>query len=126
MKVASKMSRKYFIFRSIGAAFFLLFLQMYMNAFAQGIPVNSNLYSSEIKLIKTALFFRKNIHLQVGISSSSPLSTAIFQAGAYGVYGICSFSTDYNNSYRLGYGIGYRFEFKNNMGINLNYLHHQL
>jgi hypothetical protein len=82
--------------------------------------------SSEIKRIKTALFFRKDIHLQAGISSSSPLSTAIFQAGAYGVYGICSFSTDYNNSYRLGYGVGYLLSFENNMGLNLNLERHSL
>jgi hypothetical protein len=82
--------------------------------------------SSEIKHIKTVLFFRKNIHLQAGISSSSPLSTAIFQAGAYGVYGICSFSTDYNNSYRMGYGLGYSLSFENNMGLNLNLERHSL
>ena len=55
MKVVSKMSRKYFIFRSIGAAFFLLLLQMYTYAFAQGIPANSNLYNSEIKLNGVAI-----------------------------------------------------------------------
>lgn len=87
--------------------------------------VNDNFYkndidSAEIRRIKTEYFLRKNIHLQAGISSSSPLSSAVLQAGAFGVYGILSVSTDYNNSYRMGYGIGYNYEFENNMGLNIN------
>jgi len=80
----------------------------------------NNIDSAEIRRIKTEYFLRKNIHLQAGISSSSPLSSAVFQAGAFGVYGIFSVSTDYNNSYRMGYGIGYNYEFENNMGLNMN------
>lgn len=80
----------------------------------------NNIDSAEIRRIKTEYFLRKNIHLQAGISSSSPLSSAVFQAGAFGVYGIFSVSTDYNNSYRIGYGIGYNYEFENNMGLNIN------
>ncbi len=80
----------------------------------------NNIDSAEIRRIKFEYFLRKNIHLQAGISSSSPLSSAVFQAGAFGVYGIFSVSTDYNNSYRMGYGIGYNYEFQNNMGLNIN------
>lgn len=80
----------------------------------------NNIDSAEIRRIKTEYFLRKNIHLQAGISSSSPLSSAVFQAGAFGIYGIFSVSTDYNNSYRMGYGIGYNYEFENNMGLNIN------
>lgn len=76
--------------------------------------------SAEIRRIKTEYFLRKNIYLQAGISSSSPLSSVLLQAGAYGFYGIFSVSTDYNNSYRMGYGIGYNYEFENNMGLNIN------
>jgi len=80
----------------------------------------SNIDSAEVRRIKTEYFLRKNIHLQAGISSSSPLSSVLFQVGAYNFYGIFSLSTDYNNSYRMGYGIGYNYEFENNMGLNIN------
>ena len=80
----------------------------------------SNLDSAEMRRLKTEYFLRKNIHLQFGVSSSSPLSSAVLQAGAFGLYGIFSVSTDYNNSYRMGYGIGYNYDFENNMGLNIN------
>jgi len=80
----------------------------------------NNIDSADIRRIKTEYFLRKNIHLQAGVSSSSPLSSVLFQAGAYNFYGIFSLSTDYNNSYRMGYGIGYNYEFENSMGLNIN------
>lgn len=80
----------------------------------------SNIDSAEMRRLKMEYFLRKNIHLQFGVSSSSPLSSAVLQAGAFGVYGIFSVSSDYNNSYRMGYGIGYNYEFDNNMGLNIN------
>ena len=80
----------------------------------------SNLDSVIMRRLKTEYFLRKNIHLQFGVSSSSPLSSAVLQAGAFGLFGIFSISTDYNNSYRMGYGIGYNYDFENNMGLNLN------
>lgn len=86
----------------------------------------NNIDSAEIRRIKTEYFLRKNIHLQTGVSSSSPLSSVLFQVGAFGVYGIFSVSTDYNNSYRMGYGIGYCYEFENNMGLNINAERHIL
>lgn len=76
--------------------------------------------SVAVQKIKTRNFIRRTFELHTGISSSSPLSSVILQAGAYGFYGIASLSTDYNNSYRLGYGVGASFDFRNNMGVNIN------
>ena len=76
--------------------------------------------SIAVRKIKTRNFIRRTFELHTGISSSSPLSSVILQAGAFGFYGIASLSTDYNNSYRLGYGVGAGFDFRNNMGININ------
>lgn len=76
--------------------------------------------SAAVRKIKTRNFIRRTFELNAGISSSSPLSSVILQAGAYGFYGIVSLSTDYNNSYRLGYGVGAGFDFRNNMGLNIN------
>lgn len=80
----------------------------------------SKIDSAEMRRFKTEYFLQKNIHLQFGVSSSSPLSSVVLQGGAFGVYGIFSVSTDYNNSYRMGYGIGYNYDFDNNMGLNVN------
>jgi hypothetical protein len=76
--------------------------------------------SVAVRKIKIRNFIRRTFELHTGISSSSPLSSVILQAGAFGFYGIASLSTDYNNSYRLGYGVGAGFDFRNNMGININ------
>lgn len=76
--------------------------------------------SAAVRKIRTRNFIRRTFELNTGISSSSPLSSVVFQAGAYGFYGILSLSTDYNNSYRLGYGAGAGFDFRNNMGVNIN------
>lgn len=76
--------------------------------------------SAAVRKIRARNFIQRTFELNTGISSSSPLSSAMFQAGVYGFYGILSLSTDYNNSYRLGYGVGAGFDFRNNMGININ------
>jgi len=80
----------------------------------------SKMDSAEIRRFKTKYFIRKNVDVEFGIASSSPISSLIAHAGIYGLYGIFSVSSDYNNSYRMGYGIGYTYNFENNMGISLS------
>jgi hypothetical protein len=92
---------------------------------------NSNIYthtfdSLEIRRAKIEHFMRKNVQLQMGISSSSPISTALVQLGVYGLYAIATVSTDYNNSYRLGYGAGYQFDVRNNIGMKIQFAQNSL
>lgn len=86
---------------------------------------NKSLYtkttdSSEVRRLKTEQFLSKNVIAHLGFSSSSPLSSVFSHIGMYGFYGIFSVSTDYNNSYRMGYGLGYSFSFRNTMGVSVN------
>lgn len=75
----------------------------------------------EVRRAKIADFLKRNVHTQIGISSSSSLSSVFAQLGMYGFYGIATLSTDYNNSYRMGYGAAYQLKLRGNMDISLQF-----
>ncbi|OIP84550.1 MAG: hypothetical protein AUK44_02145 [Porphyromonadaceae bacterium CG2_30_38_12] len=75
--------------------------------------------SAEVRRLKLKRFFLKNVQSEWGISSSSPLSSVLAQIGLFKLYAMFSLSTDYNNSYRIGYGIGYVIDFNKSFKINL-------
>jgi hypothetical protein len=76
--------------------------------------------SVELGRLKTELFLRKKVIAHIGMSSSSPLSSVFFHAGLYRFYSIIALSTDYYNSYRFGYGIGYTYNLANNKELGIN------
>ena len=82
--------------------------------------------SIDIQKIKRNQFFLNHVNMQVGIASSAPLSSVLMQVGLYGLYANISMSSDYNNSYRFGYGLGFVSDFKNNTGVNVQLVQHQL
>lgn len=88
--------------------------------------VDLKLEAAEIRKLKTISFVKRKAIFDLELASNTPLSSLSVNAGLYGLYGIFSLATDYNNSYRMGYGCGFKKIIKDNFGINLNIIQHTL
>jgi len=88
--------------------------------------VELKLEADEIRKLKTISFVKRKAIFDLELTSNTPLSSLSVNAGLYGFYGIFSLATDYNNSYRMGYGCGFKKIIKDNFGVNLNIIQHTL